>query len=104
MKRFGFMMKLKPDFRDEYIRCHAAIWPELKDLIRKTGVSDYTIFVDESSNTLFAFQKKSVETSTQDLGYEPMVQKWWAYMADITESNPDNSPVTIPLAEVFHMD
>ena len=41
---------------------------------------------------------------TSDLGGNPIVQKWWAYMADIMDTNPDNSPVSIPLKEVFRMD
>jgi L-rhamnose mutarotase len=38
------------------------------------------------------------------LGDNPIVQKWWAYMADIMETNPDNSPVSIPLPECFYME
>lgn len=96
-------MKLKPGFKEEYKKRHDEIWPELKQMIRETGVSDYSIFLDEETNILFAVQKQSGDSSSQDLGTNPLVQKWWAYMADIMETNPDNSPVTIPLEEVFHM-
>lgn len=104
MKRFAFKMKLKPGSKAEYKKRHDEIWPELEQLIRDTGVSDYSIFLDEETNTLFAVQKQSGESSSQDLGTNPLVQKWWAYMADIMETNPDNSPVTIPLKEVFYME
>lgn len=104
MKRFAFKMKLKPGFMEEYKKRHDAIWPELAELIKSTGVSDYSIFLDEETNILFAVQKQSGQQSSQDLGANPVVRKWWAYMADIMETNPDNSPVTIPLKEVFHMD
>ena len=104
MKRFGFKMKLKPGFMAEYKKRHDALWPELARLIKSTGVHDYSIFLDEETNILFAVQKQSGEQSSQDLGQNPVVQKWWAYMADIMETNPDNSPVTIPLVEVFYMD
>jgi L-rhamnose mutarotase len=103
MKRFAFKMKLKPGFKAEYKKRHDEIWPELKQLIQETGVSDYSIFLDEETNILFAVQKQSGDSSSQDLGTNPLVQKWWAYMADIMETNPDNSPVTIPLEEVFYM-
>jgi L-rhamnose mutarotase len=103
MKRFAFKMKLKPGFKAEYKKRHDEIWPELEQLIRETGVSDYSIFLDEETNTLFAVQKQSGDSSSQDLGTNPLVQKWWAHMADIMETNPDNSPVTIPLEEVFYM-
>ncbi|MBN1413969.1 MAG: L-rhamnose mutarotase [Bacteroidales bacterium] len=104
MKRFAFKMKLKPGCKVEYKKRHDAIWPELAELIKSTGVSDYSIFLDEETNILFAVQKQSGEQSSQDLGKNPVVQKWWAYMADIMETNADNSPVSIPLEEVFHMD
>lgn len=103
MKRFAFKMKLKPGFRDEYKKRHDAIWPELAELIRSTGVSDYSIFLDEETNILFAVQKQSGSESSQDLGTNPVVQKWWAYMADIMETHPDHSPVTVPLEEVFYL-
>ena len=63
-----------------------------------------SIYLDEETNILFASQKQSGNQSSQDLGQNPVVQKWWAYMADIMETNPDNSPVTIPLEEVFYME
>lgn len=103
MKRFAFKMKLKPGFKEEYKKRHDEIWPELEVLIRSTGVSDYSIFLDEETNILFGVQKQGGTESSQDLGNNPVVQKWWAYMADIMETNPDNSPITIPLEEVFYL-
>ena len=103
MRRFGFKMKLKPGCKEEYRKRHNEIWPELVELIRSTGVSDYSIFLDETTNILFAVQKQGGDASSQDLGNNPVVKKWWAYMADIMETNPDNSPVTIPLDEVFYL-
>lgn len=104
MKRFAFKMKLKAGCKDEYRRRHDEIWPELAELIRSTGVSDYSIFLDDETNTLFAVQKQNGEASSQDLGSNPLVQKWWAYMADIMETNPDKSPWTFPLEEVFYLE
>jgi len=101
--RSAFKMFLKPGFKEEYKKRHDEIWPELADLIRSTGVYDYSIFLDEETNILFASQKQSGDQSSQDIGTNPIVQKWWAYMADIMETNPDNSPVTIFLDEVFYM-
>jgi L-rhamnose mutarotase len=98
----AFKMKLKPGFSEEYKRRHDAIWPDLSALLKQNGVSDYTIFLDEETNTLFAVQQLSGQGS-QDLGREEIVQKWWAYMADIMDTNPDNSPVSVPLKEVFHL-
>ena len=72
--------------------------------VYKRQVYDYSIYWDRDTNILFACQKTRGEESSQDMGANPIVQKWWDYMADIMEVNPDNSPVTIPLPEVFHME
>ena len=96
-------MRLKPGFEVEYKKRHDAIWPELSELLRKAGISDYSIFLDEETHTLFAVQRQSGDGSSQDLAAEPIVQKWWAYMADIMETNDDHSPVSIPLREVFYL-
>jgi len=104
MTRSAFKMFLKPGFEKEYAKRHAALWPEMKDLLKKGGVYDYSIYWDKDTNILFAFQKTEGDASSQDMGNNPIVQKWWDYMADIMEVNPDNSPVSIPLPELFHMD
>jgi len=103
-KRFGFKMKMYPGFKEEYRKRHAEIWPELVSLLKNEGIGNYSIFLDEETNTLFAYQEQSGNASSQDLGTTEIVKKWWKYMADIMESNPDNSPVTVPLEQVFYME
>lgn len=97
-------MKLYPGLKEEYRKRHAAIWPELRKMLKDSGVSNYSIFLDEETNTLFAFQNVEGDKGSQDIGTEEIVQKWWDYMADVMETNPDNSPVSIPLEEVFFME
>ena len=104
MKRDAFTMKLKKGFEEEYKKRHDEIWPELSEELSKAGVSDYSIYLDEATLTLFAFQKLSDDNTADALPAKEIVKKWWAYMADIMDTNPDNSPVCIPLKEVFHMD
>ena len=104
MTRNAFTMKLKKGFEEEYKRRHDKIWPELSQALSEAGVSDYSIYLDEETLTLFAFQKLSDDNIADDLPQHPVVKKWWAYMADIMETHSDNSPVTRPLKEVFHMD
>lgn len=101
--KIAFKMKLKPGFKAEYKARHDAIWPELNSLLKENGISDYSIFLDEETNTLFAVQQQH-GNSSQDLGSTEIVQKWWAYMADIMETNADHSPISIPLEQVFHLD
>ena len=98
-------MYLKPGFEKEYEKRHAAIWPELKQMIKDQGVGNYSIFWDKETNILLAYQECSGEGNSQDTtDVDPITQKWWDMMADIMEVNSDNSPVTIPIQEVFHMD
>lgn len=104
MERMAFKMFLKPGCEQEYEKRHGEIWPELKQLIQESGVYDYSIFWDKETNILFAVQKATGEGGSQDLGTNPIVQKWWKYMADIMETNPDNSPISIPLPELFYME
>lgn len=103
MKRVAFKMKLKPGFKQEYIKRHSQVWPEIAELIKRSGISDYSIFLDEETNILFGVQKVSGSVSSQGLGAEEIQQKWWDYMSDIMEVNPDSSPISIPLEEVFYL-
>jgi L-rhamnose mutarotase len=104
MQRIAFKMYLNEGQKEEYKKRHDQIWPELKKLLKEAGVSEYSIFLDEETNTLFAFQKLSGEGGSQDLGQTEIVKKWWKFMADIMQTNPDNSPVSVPLEEVFYLE
>jgi L-rhamnose mutarotase len=72
--------------------------------LKNEGIRNYSIFLDEETNTLFAYQEQSGENSSQDLGNTEVVKRWWKYMADIMETNPDNSPVSISLEQVFYLE
>jgi len=102
--RNAFKMKLKPGFEAEYKKRHDEIWPELAKLLSETGIQDYSIFLDEGTLILFAVQKISADFDQKYLPNHPIVKKWWEYMADIMETNPDNSPIAVSLKEVFHLD
>jgi L-rhamnose mutarotase len=104
MQRAAFKMKLKPGFEAEYKKRHDEIWPELSQILRDAGVSDYSIYLDEETLTLFAVQKLAPGNTAGQLPHDPVVRRWWAYMADIMVTNPDHSPVCIPLPEMFHAD
>lgn len=102
MKRNAFKMKLKPGFEEEYKKRHDEIWPELEAILSEAGISNYSIFLDEETLTLFAYQE--LEDGYEDVASNPVVRKWWTYMKDIMETDPDDSPVEKPLTEVFHME
>ncbi len=97
-------MKLKPGVVAEYKKRHDEIWPELSRAISDAGISDYSIFLDEETLTLFAVQKQTDNNTAADLPNHPIVKKWWAYMATLMEVNADNSPKCGGLKEVFHLD
>lgn len=103
MARVAFKMKLYPGFEAEYKKRHDELWPELEKLLKDTGISEYSIFLDSETNALFGVLKAADPSALNDLPSKPVMQKWWAYMKDIMESNPDNSPISIPLKEVFYL-
>lgn len=104
MERLAFKMYLNEGQKKEYKKRHDELWPELHQLLKDAGISEYSIFLDEETNTLFAFQKVSGESSSQNLGQTEIIKKWWAFMADIMKTNPDKSPVAVPLEEIFYME
>ncbi len=103
MQRIAFKMKLLPGFEDEYKKRHDEIWPELSALLHETGVSDYAIFLDAQTLDLLGVLKLTDGKTMDQLPSQPVMQKWWAYMADIMETHPDNAPLSTPLKEVFYM-
>jgi L-rhamnose mutarotase len=102
MERIAFTMKLLPGFEAEYQLRHQAIWPDLATLLHSKGIRDYSIFLDEMTLTLFACMRIENSTVLKQLPQDPLMQQWWAYMRDIMETHPDNSPVTVGLKEVFY--
>ncbi len=103
MQRVAFKMKLFPGQQAEYQRRHDAIWPELVQLLKSAGIEDYSIFLDRETNALFGVLKVPDKAALDALPQHKVMQQWWAYMGDLMETNPDQSPVSIPLEEMFHM-
>ena len=104
MARVAFKMNLYKGQEAEYKKRHDALWPELEELLHVTGVSEYSIFLDETTNSLFGVLKITDPKKLDNLPQQAVMQRWWKYMADIMESNDDHSPVSIPLKEVFYLD
>jgi L-rhamnose mutarotase len=103
MRRVAFRMQLHPGSAAEYKHRHDNLWPELRRLLKSSGISNYFIFLDETTNSLFASFDIENISSLDHLPQHPTMQKWWLHMKDLMETNPDNSPFTIPLKEVFHL-
>ena len=103
MEKFAFKMKLTPGCKAEYQKRHDEIWPELVQLLKDAGVSDYSIHLDEETHILFGVLWRTDDHSMDDLPDHAIMQRWWAHMADIMETQPDNAPIAVPLTPVFHM-
>ena len=101
--RIAFKMKLFKGFEAEYKKRHDALWPDLKQLLKSKGISEYSIFFDESTNCLFSIMKVENLDALNELPSNPVMKKWWLYMKDIMETNDDNSPVSVSLKEVFYL-
>jgi len=103
MEKYAFRMRLAPGMEAEYRRRHDEIWPELIDLLWRAGISDYSIHLDSETNLLFGVLWRRVDHGMADLPNDPVMKRWWAHMADIMETRPDNEPVAAPLVTMFHM-
>jgi L-rhamnose mutarotase len=79
------------------------IWPELVSLLKEAGASDYSIYFDPATNALFAVLCQVDDDRMANIGENPVMQKWWAYMADIMVTREDNIPVTGELINVFQL-
>jgi L-rhamnose mutarotase len=103
MIRNAFKMKLKPGCAAEYERRHNEIWPALAAELRAAGITEYSIFLDEETLTLFAFQTLQENHTTDRLPQLPIVREWWDSMAPLMETHPDRVPICEPLREVFRL-
>ena len=100
----GFKMKLYPGMEKEYEKRHNELWPEMIDKIHERGGKNYTIFLDPETHTLFGYIEIEDEEKWVKGEDSQINRKWWDFMADIMETNPDNSPVAQDLKNVFHLD
>jgi L-rhamnose mutarotase len=103
MEPVAFKMRLLKGYEDEYKKHHDEIWRELKALLKKHGITHYSIFLDKATGDLFAYLSIGDNRRLDDLAGEAIMKKWWAYMKDVMETNEDNSPISTPLKEIFYL-
>ena len=104
MKRKAFVMSVNTGMEGEYERRHSPVWPELESVLRRHGVLSYSIFLDPETRQLFGYAEVDDEENWSAIANSSVCKKWWAYMKEIMPSNPDNSPISHELKEVFHID
>jgi L-rhamnose mutarotase len=100
----AFVMSVHPGREAEYERRHNPIWPELEKTLKDHGVHTYTIFLDPETRRLFAYVEFEDQRQWDAVAETAVCKRWWAYMREIMPSNPDNSPVSKELREVFHIE
>ncbi len=103
MKRIASVMYLHPNNQAEYKKRHDELWPEMAEELKNHGATNYSIFLDEATDTLFAYLEVADEQTYNQISETEICRKWWAYMAPIMKSNSDNSPVSKELKEVFYL-
>jgi L-rhamnose mutarotase len=101
--RKAFLLQIKPGMAEEYTRRHSPIWPELEAMLKAHGVSNYSIHLNPETHELFGYAEIESEERWNAIAQTDVCQRWWAYMADIMETNADKSPASKPLVECFHM-
>jgi len=104
MEKIAFVMQLKAGCEAEYERRHNEIWPELVDALKSAGIVDYSIYLHRDTLQLFAVLKRAEDHEMEQLPQKPVMLRWWHYMADIMETESDDSPRAIELQRVFHLD
>ncbi len=104
MTRKAFLMTLKPGRQDEYEKRHNPIWPELQEVLKQHGAHNYSIFLDRESERLFAYVEIESEQLWQRIAETDVCRRWWSHMKDLMLTNSDDSPVAVPLDEVFHLE
>ena len=103
-EKIAFRMFLNPGQAAEYRRRHDALWPELAALLRESGIGDYSIFLDEEHDVLFAVLRRRADHTMNRLPDHPVMRRWWVHMGDLMRTNADSSPVAEPLPRLFHLD
>jgi len=104
MIRKAFVMSVNAGSESEYARRHQPIWKELEDVLKAHGAHNYSIFLHPDTRQLFGYVEIEDEARWDAIARTEVCQRWWKHMADVMPSNPDNSPVSLELKEVFHLD
>ncbi len=104
MIRKAFVMSVHPGMETQYQQRHNPVWRELLDTLKKHGAHNYSIFLNPETRQLFGYVEIEDEARWEAIANTPICKKWWKFMADIMPSNPDHSPVSAGLQEVFHLD
>lgn len=105
MERMAWRGRIKPGCKEEYIRRHREIWPEMAAVLKEAGICNYTIFAD--GNQLFGYYEceKGLAFAEKTQAQSPVVDQWNDYMKDILDLEMDSETGAQPkLEQVFRLD
>lgn len=103
MIRKAFVMSVHEGNEIEYEWRHSPIWPELEHTLKEHGAHNYSIFLHPETRQLFGYVEVENEERWNAIAQTEICHKWWKFMADVMPANPDSSPVSRELREVFHL-
>jgi L-rhamnose mutarotase len=104
MIRKAFRMSVNAGQEAEYERRHTPIWRELEETLVRHGVRTYSIFLDPATRDLFAYAEIESEERWAAIASTEVCRRWWRHMKEVMPANPDDSPVSSELREVFHIE
>lgn len=104
LKRRAFLMSIDPANKDEYEERMSQVSPALARVMKENGVVNYTIFLDPPSCLLFGHLEYETDEGLLNLTNTEECRQWWKDMSSYISSNPDHSPISFDLKEVFHLD
>lgn len=107
MQRYAQIIKLRPERREDYIRCHAAVWPDVLATIGACNMRNYSIFLrDDVLFAYFEYHGTDYPEDMRKMAADPATQRWWRMVDPMQETFPDATPDSrwTPLTEVFHFD
>lgn len=104
MIRKAFRMSVHVGQETEYERRHSPIWRELEEALLAHGVRTYSIFLDAATRDLVAYVEVEDEARWQAIAQMEVCRRWWRFMREIMPANADDSPISLELREVFHIE
>jgi L-rhamnose mutarotase len=107
MRRFGMVLRVKPEATERYKQYHSAVWPEVLERIEKCGIHNYSIYFKDGF--LFSYFEYSGDDFAADMAKmaaDPKTQEWWAIMEPMQDPLPTRKPGEwwADMEEVFHTD
>src|ERR1051326_3125364 len=107
MKRYGMAIGLKPEAEEEYRPCHAAVWPDVLDMIRKCHIRNYSIYLKNGILfSYFEYHGTDFEADMAQMAADPATKRWWALVGPMQEplASRREGEWWAAMEEVFHTD